>query len=305
MPNSNYGISYLGSKSKEIERFGFIFPNADHFYDLFGGGFAVTHFMIQRRSKDYKQFHFNEFRQGVCELIQNAIAGKFSYPEFKMPWVSREEFEKTKDTNAFNRIIWSFGNNGKEYLFGKDIEDYKKSLHQAVVFDEFDKTAKYFLGINRWPEGTSIYKKRIFLQHRARYLVMALQKGELKQLQQLQQLERLEQLQRLQQLQQLSFYNADYRQVPILPNSVIYCDIPYRGTRDYGNEFNHNEFYDWAAARPEPVFVSEYEINDTRFHLIMEWSTKSRLSSKGPTNSRERLYGNNAARKAVPGPETV
>ena len=137
---------------------------------------------------------------------------------------------------------------------------------------------------------------------------MALEKGQLQQLQQLQQLERLEQLQRLQRLQQLerlSFYNADYRQVPILPNSVIYCDIPYRGTADYGTEFNHEEFYDWAAARPEPVFVSEYEINDTRFHLIMEWSTKSRLSSKGPTNSRERLYGNNAARKAVPGPETV
>ncbi len=52
-----------------------IFPKADNFYDLFGGGFSVTHFMLKHRAKHFKEFHFNEIRPGICDLIKKTING--------------------------------------------------------------------------------------------------------------------------------------------------------------------------------------------------------------------------------------
>ena len=48
-----YGIPYQGSKTKLIEKIARFFPNADNFYDLFGGGFSVSHYMLKHRSKNY------------------------------------------------------------------------------------------------------------------------------------------------------------------------------------------------------------------------------------------------------------
>ena len=66
----NYGIPYMGSKSKIITKFIGLFPKADNFYDLFGGGFSVTHGMLLHRKNDFKEFHFNELRNGIPELIK-------------------------------------------------------------------------------------------------------------------------------------------------------------------------------------------------------------------------------------------
>jgi site-specific DNA-adenine methylase len=115
-------------------------------------------------------------------------------------------------------------------------------------------------------------------------------------LQQLQQLERLEQLQQLElleQLEQLHFYASDYREVPIKENSVVYCDIPYKSTASYLDNFNHKEFYDWAASRPFPVFVSEYSIRDDRFKCVYTIDKRSMLSAdKTVGNKIEKLYWN-------------
>ena len=62
-----YGIPYLGSKSKICDKVCSIFPKAENFYDLFGGGFSISHFMLKHRFKDYKHFHFNEIRNIFLE----------------------------------------------------------------------------------------------------------------------------------------------------------------------------------------------------------------------------------------------
>jgi DNA adenine methylase len=109
----------------------------------------------------------------------------------------------------------------------------------------------------------------------------------------LQQLQRLQQLERLEQLERLSFSALDYRDVPIKENSVVYCDIPYRGTADYITEFNHKKFYEWAATRNFPVFISEYSLPDTRFKLIYSVDKRSLLSDdKSVGNKSENLYWN-------------
>ena len=293
----NYGLQYMGSKSKIISQFAYLFPKADNFYDLFGGGFSVSHFMIQRHSKDFKEFHFNEIRSGICEIVQRAIKGEYSYERFKMPWVTREEFFEKKESDAFIKVIWSFGNNGKNYLLGKHIENEKRSLHQCVVFGDFDEFSKKFTGMTKWPDNVSFPNRRLFLMARARHVKrLDLQKLErLQQLERLEQLERLQQLEQLQQLERLTFYSDDYRKIEIKNNSVIYCDIPYKGTAEYDESFNHAEFFDWAHAQTSPVFISEYKIDDTRFKLLKEFKHKSGFSGGTGAAFSERIYGNHAA----------
>lgn len=280
----NYGIPYMGSKSKICDKVCRLFPKADNFYDLFGGGFSVTHFMLKHRAQHYKHFHFNEIRSGAVEVIKKAVNGEYSYENFQPPWVTKEEFEQKKDSCFYTKIIWSFGNNGTGYLFGKDIEQHKKSMHMAVVFNEFDEYAKQIFGMEKFKDGYSINDKRLLLRNR----IIQLHKGKIK--------SELQQLQQLQQLERLSFYNTSYENVPIKENSVIYCDIPYKSTADYGSEFSHAKFFDWANEQKEPVFISEYNVDDKRFKQIANFKKRSMISpNKDETLIKdEKVYVNQA-----------
>lgn len=292
LKKEQYGIPYMGSKTKLCDKICRFFPPAHNFYDIFGGGFSISHFMIQRRSKDFKEFHFNELRPGICELIQDAIAGKYNYDVFRPEWISRERFMAEKDTNAYIKIVWSFGNNGEDYLFNPDLEREKRSLHNAVIFDQFDDFMKDVIGLSKWPNQMTTFGKRLFIGNWARRI----KRPDLQQLEQLQRLERLEQLQQLQRLEQLYFTSLDYKQVKIKPNSVIYCDPPYKGTADYGSMFNHDEFFDWAASQDNPLFISEYNVEDDRFYLIQSFKHRSTLpKEKNNSKTEERLYGNKQA----------
>ena len=294
---AKYGIPYQGSKQAIAESIVKLFPSACNFYDLFGGGFSITHCMLERRHSNYKQFHFNEIRDGVCDLVKAAIEGKYNYNIFKPKFIDRDMFFENKDKCAYTRFIWSFGNSGKTYLFGSDIEPYKKSLHNAVVFNEFDSTALDILKINKFSETQTIRERRIYARKRVlscnKLSKSKLSRGDLGLLQQLQRLERLqqleqlEQLERLQQLQQLQFYSLDYRKVEIKQNSIIYCDIPYLGTVGYSNSFNHKDFFDWADSKEEPVFISEYNIDDSRFKKIASFKKRALFSAKGSTDVKE------------------
>jgi hypothetical protein len=242
--------------------------------------------MLENRRKSFKSFHYNEIRRGLPQLIRDAIDGKYNYEVFKPEWISREKFMAEKESSAYIKIIWSFGNNGEGYLFGKDIESQKRSMHQAVVFDEFDEYFKETFEIHKWPNSLDITGKRLYLK---RILAHKKQRVDLEQLEQLEQLERLQ------------LTNLDYRKVKIENKSVIYCDIPYFGTADYGDTFNHKDFFNWAAAQENPVFVSEYEVKDDRFYLLKEISHRSTFASGGNKNIpvMERLYGNKIANDII------
>ena len=72
----------------------------------------------------------------------------------------------------------------------------------------------------------------------------------------------------------IEFYSTDYQAVPIPDNSVIFCDIPYKGTRTYQKhkktEFDYERFYDWAYSQTQPTFISEYWMPEDRFSCIAE-----------------------------------
>ena len=62
----------------------------------------------------------------------------------------------------------------------------------------------------------------------------------------------------------INFHCCDYRDLNIPPNSLIYCDPPYKGVRKYvGNEkFNSEIFWEWCRMKSKEghiVYISEYE----------------------------------------------
>ena len=294
-----YGLPYMGSKSKIIEKIAKYFPKADNFYDLFGGGFSVSHYMAEKG--DYKNVYYNELEAPTVKLVDDCLAGK--YKDFVPEWIDCKTFNKLKATDAYVAIVWSFGNNRKRYLYSGKNEIIKKAIHQAIVFNEFSAGFKHLFGMSNWPANLkTIREKRLYLKSKTG------KSSELENLARLQSIESIERLERLGRLGRLEGDTivttscSSYDQVEIKPNSVIYCDIPYKGTEDYGNSFNHNAFYKWAIAQSEPVFISEYEVNHPLLPLIAEFEHRSTLSaSSNSTKSFERLYGNAAAIKAVRG----
>lgn len=62
----------------------------------------------------------------------------------------------------------------------------------------------------------------------------------------------------------INFHCCDYRDLNIPPNSLIYCDPPYKGVRKYvGNEkFNSEIFWEWCRIKANEghiVYISEYQ----------------------------------------------
>ena len=134
----NYGFQYQGSKSKIAESIIEFLPSGNRFVDLFGGGAAMSHCALL--SGKYKQVYYNELNPLCCKLLQDAIDGKYNPGTFKPKWISREDFYRMKNYDGYVKYIWSFGNRGKNYLFGKThdgvAELAKKQGHNYVIFGE-------------------------------------------------------------------------------------------------------------------------------------------------------------------------
>jgi DNA adenine methylase len=96
----------------------------------------------------------------------------------------------------------------------------------------------------------------------------------------------------------VQFENKDYTELELPNSSIIYCDIPYKGTKQYSisKHFNYSEFWDWCrekANQGHTIFVSEYEA-PTDFECVWHKEVKSSLSANskfgGNKLSVEKLF---------------
>ena len=133
--NHKIGLPYMGGKRKIagriVDKIQADNPNAKYIYDLFGGGGAVSFECLSRGLNVV----YNELNTGVVELIKK-IRDDGVTPDFYQ-WIDRATFHAHKnDSNWFGglcKVVWSFGNNQADYMFGKNIERYKKLGHDLVV----------------------------------------------------------------------------------------------------------------------------------------------------------------------------
>lgn len=264
-----YGMPYKGSKNAIAEKIINALPEAENFYDLFGGGGAISHCAVL--SGKYKHVYYNEFEPLIYKGFKMAINGEFKNEK---RWISREDFFKLKDTDPYAAMCFSFGNNLRTYAYSPENEKLKKEVHEMLVAESVqDRRLKWIKLVHMICSMGKVRERQ------------------LTGLQRLQSLERLERLQSLQSLESLECTNLSYEQVKIKPNSVVYCDIPYKGTNKYKTEFDHDKFYEWALNHPFEIYISEYDM-PKEFMVCCEWEKHVTLSPDSRVKAKERLFCN-------------
>ncbi len=127
-----YGLPYKGSKNKLAERIVRLLPKRTHLVDLFCGGCAVSHAALLMGK--YEHIHINDINWMCPTLFIDALNGKYND---ESRWISREDFFRLKDTDPYVAVVWSFGNNLRDYLYSREIEPLKKAIHYAMFFSDY------------------------------------------------------------------------------------------------------------------------------------------------------------------------
>lgn len=262
-----YGIGYQGSKNKVAEWVVSNLPPATRLYDLFAGGCAITHCaMLQGK---YKEIVCNDVTDSAI-FFYDALNGK--YNDRVNEWVSRADFERLKSVDPCIRICWSFGHDQKGYLFAKEKEPYMKALWDMAHATSPAQILSLYMKVLK--EKAKVEKLNLFGGVNSYRL------------------ECLERLRALSNLQDNGSFTriyalcGDYKDVDILPDSIIYCDTPYKGKKKYDRKnFDYEEFYDWCERQTELVIISEYEMPTDRFVCI---SSKETLTTMCATNNSKK-----------------
>ncbi len=282
-------IPYMGSKRKSANKIYSTIhklnPDGKILVDLFCGGFAIGEKFICKGwdviANDKNKYVIALLDKVLFEGLPEDVVTKF---------VTREMFfDIAKNPQRYEpwyvgyvQCVWSFGNNQKDYIFGKTVENIKQAGHELVVNCNSDSIIE-IIGKDAVDEVLShnnINSRRLQLTQCINDIKFELQ--QLEQLQRLQQLQQLQQLQRLQQLerlQRLQLHSLNYNEVTIPHGSIIYCDPPYAGTAEYKEgSFNHIEFWEWCRkiSNTNKIYISEYNAPPD-FVPVLKFEQKSTL----------------------------
>ena len=130
--NMKYGLPYKGSKNKLAERIVRLLPRRTNLVDLFCGGCAVSHAALLMGK--FEHIYINDINWMCPTLFMDALQGKYANDT---RWISREDFFRLRDTDPYVAMVWSFGNNMRDYLYSKEIEPLKKAIHYALFFSDY------------------------------------------------------------------------------------------------------------------------------------------------------------------------
>lgn len=237
-----YGLPYQGSKSRIAEWVVGNLPSAPVLVDIMCGGGAVSHAAVL--SGKWARVMLNDVN-GMADVFVKAARGEYADYSF-VP--DREQFHALKDCDPLVSVLYSFGNNRTDYLWGRDIEPVKVAASRMLSAGTLRERRRY------WCEFC-----------RALYAYVDGVGGLPNQLRRLQGLEGMERLQgligleRLQGLERLEASCLDYRQVDLPTDAVVYVDPPYEGTACKAYEgFAFDEFHEWLDTVPNLTVISEY-----------------------------------------------
>lgn len=285
-------MKYVGSKNRIAKHILPIIlrdrkPN-QYYVEPFVGG-AISFYAVQHPR--VKRVIYNELNTSIVSLLEK-IKKDGVTPDF-YNWISRKEFNDLKNgddwINGLVKTCWSFGNNQKDYLFGKDIEQEKKLLHEIVV----NKSNESRLAINETFK-INIPESLFNLDLNKRRLKIAdiIKKESGRNI-------FLERLTRLQQLQQLQILNMSYDEVNIktpIDETIIYLDPPYFNTKEYEEKVCHNKLLEYINNSPYKIYVSSYEFD---LPCVKEFTHRSTLAATSNNKTIERLFCNKVETKTA------
>ena len=275
----NKGLNYL--YSKEIEPWKKALHHARVYGDFslmeeFGIRTDGTRIDIKKNAAEYKEKYIRWYLKNVLkspveyERLHSNLEAKIKDNSEKLRAYLQEGLRKAGKTRA--EVDRFLGTNGMaRHYFGRSQWEFP--------------TREVYIKLQSLLYLPENYDEIYGLQS----LLERLQSLEsLERLQSLESLERLERLQSLESLESLEKFRGDYRSVKIQPDSLIYCDIPYKNTAEYSDGgFDHESFYDWAEMQTEPVIISEYAMPLDRFERIDFIKKRSLLCATGNTQVKE------------------
>lgn len=334
---ANWGLPYQGSKGAHVHR---IFraitqrsSGGSHLYDPFCGGFAVSHYFLSHgwsvTASDADCYQI--------ALLKALLEGD-GVPSLMNEWVPRQLFERCRDDPAstglsdaevqFVRLVWSFGNTGTCYLYGRPLEETKRLTHRLVVNGETALRLTELTGVPvqvqervaKLPAGSrhAGWKRAYALaggrdpskqqsKHRERAARVAALRDTTAELASQEgsgrfALQNLEATSRIAEFSlagraglQCCSYETTLAHLPA--GSDIYLDPPYEGTEVYaGSEtFDHPRFWAHAtdlARQGHRVYVSEYTAPPD-WKPILAFSRPNRMSADPLAKTRyhrEKLF---------------
>lgn len=95
-------------------------------------------------------------------------------------------------------------------------------------------------------------------------------------------------------LKDVIFSNKSILDIKPNKKALIYCDIPYKGTTKYKDDFNHEKFYEWCREMKQQghtIFISEYDM-PSDFICVWESNpiTSSLTQNTGSKKATEKLF---------------
>ena len=263
---------------------------------LWGGGSLIHYQLLQNQ---YKNYYANYFNPLVVKAFEMAIHGKFKN---ETRWISHEEFDKLKNTDPYVAFCFSFGNDLKSYAYGKDIEPYEKALHYLVVFQDESLMKEIFSNI----DFSFVHKikdvndRRLKTQSFVKTNSFAINTPIDISAKTTPLLQNIINWNRLNipcdncslNVNNFEMTDKSYDEIEIKPNSVIYCDIPYKSTNKYeiSKDFDYEKFYSWCERQTELCFISEYSMPKDRFTCIAEIEHRSIICANENQSVIERVF---------------
>ena len=233
-----YGIPYRGSKSRIAPWVVSHLPAAPALIDLFAGGCAVTHCALL--SGKWPRVIANDLTDAP-EVFRDSIFGEYDGYSV-VP--TRDGFRRDKDWDMAEALLYSFGNNATNYLWGPRYEGVKAAASRMVAAPSMHERRMAYKAFCR--------ELKAFLEQPGGMESMGRSNG-------------------LQGLQGLEISRASYDEEEVPEGACVYADPPYRGTNCAGVDgttcsgdlrgiggFDFDAFDAWLARVPFPVYMSEF-----------------------------------------------
>lgn len=275
-------------------------PETKYFYDLFGGGGAISFEALQR--DQIQEVFYNDFNPQIATLMQG-LKDNATPKGLYEKWISREEYKDRRYENSIEGAIiatcWSFGNNPKKgYLYSKALTPHKKLLHEVVVNKSKESLLKFNKEFNI-NISESVLNIELANNRRLRIgrEIRQLAKSRLGELRHLESLNKLQHLTSLNRLKEISIFptitNLSYEDVKINTPSnetLIYLDPPYANTTKYTDIICHDELLKWIQKSKYKIIVSSYEFDGLK--EVYSKDVKTPMSSTNNSKRQEKLFVN-------------
>ena len=222
-----------------------------------------------------------------------SIYSKYFFSKYSARYISREEFEKMevkflkaireelndsrkKSNVTIDYLCTYYNNSAISHYFSRS----QQMLPSVDMFSKLGRKMQLPFSVEEYSRNVGWYKFYRDFWHKYSFNF------------------RIPNVEKLKQIYKVAtdFYfsgveirNLDYRDVKIEPDSVVYCDIPYKNTQhgQYAEGFRHADFFDWAARQDELVLISSYCIRDKRFAELASIGKLSCINNKPTT---EKVY---------------